>query len=117
MVKFHELWNPKKGTGISADAALQQAQAFVRSQEEWKHPYYQAARVLGGLPWPAAAAPAVLQIRISGMDRGENALPYASYSSRYFESVARKTTCGPSSRYQDTRHRRGTRTPAICSWS
>ena len=50
MVKFYELWNPKSGDGLSAAAALQQAQAFVRSQEQWKHPYYWAAWVLWGLP-------------------------------------------------------------------
>ena len=33
-----------------AAAALKQAQAFVRSQPKWKHPYYWAAWVLWGLP-------------------------------------------------------------------
>ena len=50
MIKFYELWNPKEGKGLGAAEALQQAQAFVRSQEKWKHPYYWAAWVLWGLP-------------------------------------------------------------------
>jgi CHAT domain-containing protein len=50
MMKFYELWNPKTGTGMSAAAALQQAQAHIRAQEKWSHPYYWAAWVLWGLP-------------------------------------------------------------------
>lgn len=50
MIKFYELWNPKEGAGLGAAQALQQAQAFVRSQEKWTHPYYWAAWVLWGLP-------------------------------------------------------------------
>ncbi len=50
MVKFYELWNPRDGKGLGAAAALKQAQAFVRSQEKWRHPYYWAAWVLWGLP-------------------------------------------------------------------
>ena len=50
MVKFYELWNPKKGEGIGAAAALKQAQAHVRAQKQWAHPYYWAAWVLWGLP-------------------------------------------------------------------
>ena len=51
MVRFYELWNPKDGSeGLSAAAALGQAQAHVRSQERWAHPYYWAAWVLWGLP-------------------------------------------------------------------
>ncbi len=51
MTKFYELWNPKDGTpGLATAEALRQAQAFVRSQEKWKHPYYWAAWVLWGLP-------------------------------------------------------------------
>jgi CHAT domain-containing protein len=52
MLKFYEYWNPK-GTGvepIGAGAALQKAQAYVRSQAKWEHPYYWAAWVLWGLP-------------------------------------------------------------------
>jgi tetratricopeptide (TPR) repeat protein len=50
MVKFYELWNPKRAKGIGAAAALKAAQEHVRSQEKWKHPYYWAAWVLWGLP-------------------------------------------------------------------
>jgi CHAT domain-containing protein len=50
MVKFYELWNPKKGKGLPAATALKQAQEFVRSHEKWKHPFYWAAWVLWGLP-------------------------------------------------------------------
>jgi CHAT domain-containing protein len=51
MVKFYDLWNPKDGTpGLSAAGALRQAQAFIRAQERWRHPYYWAAWVLWGLP-------------------------------------------------------------------
>ncbi len=50
MIKFYELWNPKKGKGLGAAEALRKAQAYVRSQEKWKHPYYWAAWVLWGLP-------------------------------------------------------------------
>ncbi len=49
MIKFYELWNPKEGEGLSASVALQQAQAHVRSQAKWKHPYYWAAWALWGL--------------------------------------------------------------------
>ena len=51
MVEFYKRWNPKDGSkGISAAAALRAAQAHVRAQEKWKHPYYWAAWVLWGLP-------------------------------------------------------------------
>ncbi len=51
MVKFYELWNPRDDSkGLGAAAALKEAQAFVRSQEKWKHPKYWAAWVLWGLP-------------------------------------------------------------------
>ena len=50
MVKFYELWNPPGGAGLGAGAALRAAQAHVRGQERWKHPYYWAAWVLWGLP-------------------------------------------------------------------
>ena len=50
MVKFYELWSPKEGAGLGAAAALKRAQAFVKSHEKWKHPYYWAAWVLWGLP-------------------------------------------------------------------
>ena len=51
MVKFYELWNPKDGSkGLGAATALKQAQAFVASQDKWKHPRYWAAWVLWGLP-------------------------------------------------------------------
>lgn len=51
MTKFYELWNPKDGSkGLPTAEALRSAQAFVRAQEQWKHPYYWAAWVLWGLP-------------------------------------------------------------------
>jgi CHAT domain-containing protein len=51
MVKFYELWNPKDGSkALPTAEALRRAQAFVRAQEKWKHPYYWAAWVLWGLP-------------------------------------------------------------------
>ena len=51
MTKFYELWNPTDGkAGLPTAEALRQAQAFVRAQEKWKHPYYWAAWVLWGLP-------------------------------------------------------------------
>ena len=51
MVRFYELWRPADGSpGIAAAAALRRAQAHVRSQEAWRHPYYWAAWVLWGLP-------------------------------------------------------------------
>lgn len=46
MVKFYKLWNPKEGEGLCAAEALKQAQAHVRAQEKWKHPYHWAAWVL-----------------------------------------------------------------------
>ena len=45
MVKFYELWKP--GT-MSTATALKKAQAFVSSQNKWKHPYYWAAWQLWG---------------------------------------------------------------------
>lgn len=48
MVKFYELWNPPGGAGIPAATALRQAQAYVRSQKKWAHPYFWAAWVLWG---------------------------------------------------------------------
>jgi CHAT domain-containing protein len=50
MVKFYELWNPESGEGLGAAEALRQAQAYVRGQEGWGHPYFWAAWVLWGLP-------------------------------------------------------------------
>ena len=50
MIKFYELWNPKEGKGLGAAEALKHAQAHIRAQERWKHPYYWAAWVLWGLP-------------------------------------------------------------------
>ncbi len=50
MKKFYSLWNPRSATtkGISAAAALRQAQAFVRAQPKWKEPRFWAAWVLWG---------------------------------------------------------------------
>ncbi|MDJ0521901.1 MAG: tetratricopeptide repeat protein [Planctomycetota bacterium] len=72
MVKFYEIWAPKtKPGGVSAAAALRQAQEYVRTFEReevdrdasrkarrtvmrkvrpWQHPQYWAAWVLWGLP-------------------------------------------------------------------
>ena len=50
MTRFYELWNPEEGQGIPPAQALQKAQAHVRSQARWAHPYYWAAWVLWGLP-------------------------------------------------------------------
>jgi CHAT domain-containing protein/tetratricopeptide (TPR) repeat protein len=51
MTRFYELWNPRDaGKGISAAAALRQAQEHVRAQDKWKSPYFWAAWVLWGLP-------------------------------------------------------------------
>ena len=65
MTKFYALWNPRAqpedperakrvegalGSGLPTAEALRQAQAFVRSHDKWKHPYYWAAWVLWGLP-------------------------------------------------------------------
>ena len=46
MTKFYELWTP----GTSAAAALRGAQAHVRTQKGWEHPYYWGAWVLWGVP-------------------------------------------------------------------
>jgi CHAT domain-containing protein len=51
MTRFYVLWNPRDGTPALATAeALRRAQAHVRSQERWRHPYYWAAWTLWGLP-------------------------------------------------------------------
>ncbi len=51
MIKFYELWAPKDGKpGLGAAAALRAAQAHIRAQPKWSHPYYWAAWVLWGLP-------------------------------------------------------------------
>ncbi len=54
MIKFYELWHPEGGQNaakpLGAAAALREAQAYVRSQEQWKHPRFWAAWVLWGLP-------------------------------------------------------------------
>jgi tetratricopeptide (TPR) repeat protein len=51
MRKFYELWNPGDGKAdLSAARALLEAQAFVPSHAQWKHPYFWAAWVLWGLP-------------------------------------------------------------------
>jgi len=46
MEKFYALWKDSK---MPAATALKRAQAFVRSQERWKHPYFWAAWQLWGL--------------------------------------------------------------------
>ena len=47
MERFYALWHPRDGSeGLSAAAALRAAQAHVRAQEQWAHPYYWAAWVL-----------------------------------------------------------------------
>ncbi len=51
MKKFYELWSPSDGApALRAAAALKAAQAHVRRQPGWEHPYYWGAWVLWGLP-------------------------------------------------------------------
>ena len=50
VVKLYELWNPKVGTGLGTAKALKQAQAHIRGQAKWAHPYYWSAWMLWGLP-------------------------------------------------------------------
>ena len=50
MERFYALWNPDEGTSLPASEALAKAQAHVRAQPGWEHPYYWAAWVLWGLP-------------------------------------------------------------------
>ena len=50
MLEFYKQWSPKTGDGLSAAAALAKAQAHVRAQKQWAHPYYWSAFVLWGLP-------------------------------------------------------------------
>lgn len=51
MTKFYELWKTEGDeTPVSTAHALRQAQAWMRSQEQWKHPYYWAAWSLWGVP-------------------------------------------------------------------
>ena len=76
MTRFYALWDPKDGKkGLTAAAALKEAQAYVRTYEPlgsdaresgvrgpvrrgkkavgkrpWEHPYYWAAWVLWGRP-------------------------------------------------------------------
>ena len=48
---FFRIWNPKEKTAepaISAAHALRLAQAEVRAQPRWKHPYYWAGWTLFG---------------------------------------------------------------------
>ena len=49
MTKFYELWNRDEDP-LPAREALAAAQAHVRSQEKWRHPFYWGAWVLWGLP-------------------------------------------------------------------
>ncbi len=46
MHHFYELWK----AGLPTACALRHAQAHVRSQEQWKHPYFWASWTLWGLP-------------------------------------------------------------------
>ena len=50
MLEFYRLWNPKEGAGLPPAEALRRAQAHVRAQAKWQHPYYWAAWSLWGLP-------------------------------------------------------------------
>jgi len=52
MIKFYALWKPKAlgGAGLPTSEALREAQAYIREQRRWSHPYYWAAWVLWGLP-------------------------------------------------------------------
>ncbi len=49
MRKFHEIWRAP-GRQASAASALRQAQAHVRRQPRWRHPYYWAGWSLWGDP-------------------------------------------------------------------
>ena len=52
MGKLYELWRPPPQSGrtpASPATALRQAQAYVRAQPRWQHPYYWAAWVLWGV--------------------------------------------------------------------
>ena len=51
MIEFYRRWRPKDGAErMDAATALREAQAVVRKNPKWKHPYYWAAWVLWGLP-------------------------------------------------------------------
>lgn len=55
MKKFYELWRTAEdgtpsGNPTTTAKALRDAQAWLRSQERWKHPYYWAAWSLWGVP-------------------------------------------------------------------
>ena len=50
MPKFYALWNPREGEGLPVLAALREAQAHVRQQAKWSHPYFWAAWVVWGQP-------------------------------------------------------------------
>lgn len=51
MEAFYAAWNPKDGRpGRPAAEALRAAQAAVRREPKWQHPYFWAAWVLWGLP-------------------------------------------------------------------
>lgn len=51
MRAFYAAWTPKDGSpGVTPAEALRQAQALIRAQAKWAHPYYWAAWVLWGLP-------------------------------------------------------------------
>ena len=49
MIKLYELWSPESGRGLPLVSALRAAQAHLRTQPRWKHPYYWAAWQLWGL--------------------------------------------------------------------
>ncbi len=49
METFYEHWRPREGEGVPAAEALMRAQAHVREQERWSHPYYWAGWVLWGV--------------------------------------------------------------------
>ena len=49
MLRFYALWDPGDGEpGIPAAEALRRAQAYVRGQKRWRHPYYWAGWQLWG---------------------------------------------------------------------
>ncbi len=51
MREFYRVWNPKDPKqAVRASTALRVAQAHVRKEAKWAHPYYWAAWVLWGLP-------------------------------------------------------------------
>lgn len=50
MRRFHAIWKtPRDGKRVPTATALREAQAWMRTQERWRHPYYWAGFALFGL--------------------------------------------------------------------